>query len=176
MRPWYSAFDLHDRLRRLSPDDQAFARLAWSWVKRHALLIPALLLIAGLLGPKALTVVVVNLVFLLAATAWRAPRKARAMRDRHAQRLTTLHVPVLLGFGVFICGAVALFALVMGPLTTPAPLMAALFINNQGLEHAAAALLYYLGKEPPRKRRALRESLPTIALPARHPQFQPMQP
>lgn len=45
--------------------------------------------------------------------------------------------------------------------------MGAVFINLTGLERALSVLLYFLGKEPPRERRTLRDGFQTrLSLPA----------
>ncbi|PTA66595.1 hypothetical protein [Deinococcus arcticus] len=172
MRPWFSVFDLQHRLRQLAPDDQVFARLAWTWVQRHALVTLGLLVAGALVSPGALLVVALNVAVLGGVGVVRARRAARRLPGAQAQAMVTRHLPSVLAYGMVVAPGVAVFIALLGPLRTPAALMMLLFVNAHGLERAGTALLHYLGKQPPRERRRLREAvrlpqpLPGVGQPA----------
>lgn len=159
MRPWHSLLDLEHRLSQLAPDDQVFARLAWMWVKGHALLTAIVLLASALVSLGSLEAVAMNVGVLGAAGVLRGRRRATTLRTAQVQGLVTEHPQSLLAYALVVAPVVAVFIALLGPLRTPAALMILLFVNAHGLERAGTALLHYLGKQPPRARRRLRDQV-----------------
>ena len=159
MRPWHSVFDLQHRLDQLAPDDQVFARLAWTWVRGHALFTAIVLLASALVSLGSLEAVAMNVGVLGAAGVLRGRRRATTLRTAQVQGLVTGHPQSLLAYALVVAPLVAGFIALFGPLRTPAALMILLYVNAHGLERVGTALLHYLGKQPPRERRRLRDQV-----------------
>jgi len=157
VRPWHSLLDLEHRLRQLAPDDQLLARLAWRWVKGHALLTAIVLLASALVSLGSLEAVAMNVGVLSAVGVFRGRQRATTLRTAQVQGLVTGHPQSLLAYALVVAPLVAGFIALFGPLRTPAVLMILLYVNAHGLERAGTALRHYLGKQPPRARRRLRD-------------------